>query len=67
VREGDVILEVDGQPVPNKVSYLQAISKLSAVSRLYVRRGGKALFFGLRRDPPAVARARGGSAGDAAR
>ena len=67
VREGDVILEVDGQPVANKISYQQAISRLTPVSRLYVRRGGKALFFGLRRDAPAAVRARGGSAGDAAR
>jgi S1-C subfamily serine protease len=67
VREGDVILEVDGQRVPNKIAYQQTISKLTAVSRLYVRRGGKALFFGLRRDAPAAVRARGGSAGDAAR
>jgi hypothetical protein len=34
------------------------------VSRFYVRRGGKALFFGLRRELP---RATPGGAGDAAR
>ena len=67
VREGDMILEVDGQAVANKASYQHAISKLAAVSRLYVRRGGKALFFGLRRDAPTAVRGRGGSAGDAAR
>jgi serine protease Do len=51
LREGDLILEVDGKPVPDKSVYRKVISALgkSAVSRLYVRRGSKALYFGLRR------------------
>ncbi|HEX9576711.1 MAG TPA: hypothetical protein VF993_03105 [Myxococcales bacterium] len=42
---------MDGKPVPDKSVYRKVISALgkSAVSRLYVRRGSKALYFGLRR------------------
>jgi serine protease Do len=67
LRQGDLILEMDGKAVTDKSAYKKAISALTAgVSRLYVRRGGKALFFGLRREPGS-ARAEAGSAGDAAR
>jgi serine protease Do len=58
LREGDLILEIDGQTVADKAAYHKAISGLTGVVRLYVRRGGKALFFGLRRDAPVAARAR---------
>jgi S1-C subfamily serine protease len=51
LREGDLILEVDGRAVPDKSAYRKIISSLGKVSRLYVRRGGKALYFGLRREP----------------
>jgi serine protease Do len=67
VREGDLIVEIDGLAVIDKGAYRKVISGLTAVSRLYVRRGGKALFFGLRREAPMTARARAGSAADAAR
>ncbi|HYS07750.1 MAG TPA: trypsin-like peptidase domain-containing protein [Myxococcales bacterium] len=67
VREGDLILEVDGQPVIDKAAYRKVISSTGPVSRLYVRRGAKALFFGLRREAPLASRARSGSAGDATR
>jgi len=50
VREGDLILEVDGQPVADKAAWRKAISGGTAIARLYVRRGGRSLFFGLRRD-----------------
>jgi S1-C subfamily serine protease len=67
VREGDLILEIDGQVIPDKVAYRRAISSPPGVARLYVRRGGKALFFGLRREASMAARARPGNGGDAAR
>ncbi|MGZ6123524.1 MAG: trypsin-like peptidase domain-containing protein [Myxococcales bacterium] len=70
VREGDLILAVDGQPVADKAGWHKALSSSSAITRLYVRRGGKALFFGLRRETPLATR--GGApapvgAGDASR
>jgi hypothetical protein len=69
VRQGDLILEVDGSAVPDKAAYRKVLASVraAAVSRLYVRRGGKSLFFGLRPDAPAAARAESGSAGDAAK
>jgi S1-C subfamily serine protease len=69
VRQGDLILEVDGNGVPDKAAYHKVLASVraEAVSRLYVRRGGKSLFFGLRRDTPAAARAESGSAGHAAK
>jgi S1-C subfamily serine protease len=65
MRQGDLILEVNGAVVPDKAAYRRALAAATGVSRLYVRRGGKSLFFGLRRDPPMTAAA--GSAGDSAR
>ena len=61
VREGDVVIEVDGEPVQGKAAFLALISRRppSGVTRLYVRREGKPIFFGLRRDAPAAAEARG--------
>jgi S1-C subfamily serine protease len=52
LREGDLILELDGRPVPDKAAWQKALASLGRgnVSRLYVRRGGKAIFFGLRRE-----------------
>ncbi|MGZ6143399.1 MAG: PDZ domain-containing protein, partial [Myxococcales bacterium] len=69
LRQGDLILELDGKPVPDKSAYRKVISAESqrTIARLYVRRGGKALFFGFRRDPPVTARIDSGSAGDATR
>ena len=70
VRQGDLILEVDGSAVPDKPAWRKVIGTLQSrpVSRLYVRRGSKTLFFGLRRDPPpATARADSTSAVDAAK
>jgi serine protease Do len=57
VREGDLLLSLNGQALGDKPSYRKILPSLPAVSRLYVRRGGKALFFGLRRDAAATARA----------
>jgi serine protease Do len=71
VREGDLILEIDGHPVADKASYRTTVSEMTGIARLYVRRGGKALFFGLRRETPVAAREKvlttpAGSAVDAA-
>ena len=57
VREGDLLLSLNGQSLGDKLAYQKAVSGLPTVSRLYVRRGGKALFFGLRRETSATARA----------
>jgi S1-C subfamily serine protease len=65
MRQGDLILEVNGAGVPDKAAYRRALAAAAGVSRLYVRRGGKSLFFGLRRDPPVATAA--GSAGDSVR
>jgi S1-C subfamily serine protease len=59
VREGDLIVELDGKPVANKAAWQKAVGQLGSkhVSRLYVRRGGRAIFFGVRRETQPVARA----------
>ena len=59
LREGDVILELDGKATPDRQAWKKALGTLAenGVSRLYVRRGGRAIFFGLRRDPPTTAQA----------
>src|SRR5437899_2008157 len=69
-REGDLILEIDGHPVADKASYRTMVSGMTGIARLYVRRGSKALFFGLRREAPVAAREKtpglpAGSADDA--
>ena len=52
LREGDLIAELDGRPVGDKLAWDKAVlaAGTRGVSRLYVRRGGKAIFFGVRRD-----------------
>jgi S1-C subfamily serine protease len=57
LREGDLIVEVDGQAVADKDAYRKVISSRGSVSRLYVRRSGKAMFFGLRREARVASRA----------
>ena len=37
LREGDLILEIDGQRIHDKVAYKKAISSLEGIARLYVR------------------------------
>jgi S1-C subfamily serine protease len=54
IREGDVVLEVDGHAVHDLAELRRALAgSASRVSRLYVRRGNRAIFFGLRRSAPA--------------
>jgi S1-C subfamily serine protease len=50
LREGDVILDVDGRPVRDRGSLRKSVTQSGAVVRMYVRRNGRALFFGIRRD-----------------
>ena len=54
VREGDLIVEIDGQKFKGKEGFRAAIQPRprSGVTRLYVRRGGRPIFFGVRRDTP---------------
>jgi len=51
LREGDVVVDVDGQPVHDRAAFRRAVAGGGAVTRLYVKRNGRSIFFGLRRDP----------------
>jgi Do/DeqQ family serine protease len=58
LREGDLVLEVDGRSVHDRAEFRHALSDNHApIVRFYVRRGGRAIFFGLRRAPQRTARA----------
>jgi serine protease Do len=58
LREGDLLLEVDGRPVHDRVEFRRVVSEnRTPVVRLYVRRGSRAIFFGLRRGTQQTARA----------
>jgi S1-C subfamily serine protease len=59
MREGDLILDIDGHRITDRNAWRKALAGMSGkgVSRLYVRRSGKALFFGIRRDAQSLARA----------
>ena len=51
LREGDRVLEVDGRPVRDRGGFRKAISESrAAVTRLFVKRGNRSIFFGLRKD-----------------
>ncbi|GAC1605663.1 MAG: DegQ family serine endoprotease [Myxococcales bacterium] len=51
IREGDLVLELDGKPVEDRASFQRAFTASEGrVTRLFVRRGSRVLFFGLRRD-----------------
>jgi serine protease Do len=59
VRDGDLVLELDGKPVDDRASFQgAAASSEGRVTRLFVRRGSRMLYFGLRheskREPKAV-------------
>ena len=57
LREGDLITELDGKAVPDRAAWKKAVgTNRAGVARVFVRRGGRSVFFGLRRDgaPPAV-------------
>jgi Do/DeqQ family serine protease len=68
IREGDVVVEVDGHPVHDQAELRRALAASAArVARLYVRRGSRAIFFGLRRTGPAGAPRLDGARADAPR
>jgi serine protease Do len=56
LREGDIVLEIDGRAVSDRASLRKALAETGAVARMYVRRNGRALFIGIRRDAPRTAR-----------
>ena len=51
LREGDLLVEMDGRTIPDKAAYRKAVAAVNGIARLYVRRGSRALFFGLRGGP----------------
>src|SRR2546423_12259000 len=60
LREGDTILEIDGHSVRDRAEFRRTLAENRAtVVRLYVRRGSRAIFFGLRRATQQTARADG--------
>ena len=60
LREGDMILEIDGHSVRDRAEFRRTLAEnRAAVVRLYVRRGSRAIFFGLRRATQQTARADG--------
>jgi len=58
LREGDVVLDVDGRPVRDRAGFSKAVADSGAVTRLYVKRNGRSIFFGLRREPAQTAEVR---------
>ena len=52
VREGDIVIDVDGKTVTTRDAFQRAVGPKPAqgVTRLFVRRGGRPLFLGLRRN-----------------
>jgi serine protease Do len=50
LREGDLVIDVDGHAVRDRASLRKALGESGPVARLYVRRNGRALFFGLRKE-----------------
>jgi len=58
LREGDVVLDVDGRPVRDRAGFRKAVADSGAVTRLYVKRNGRSIFFGLRREPAQTAEVR---------
>ena len=58
LREGDLVVDVDGRPVRDHDAFSKAIAEGGAVTRLFVRRNGRSIFFALRKGPPRTAAAR---------
>ena len=60
LREGDLVLEVDGRAIRDRAEFRRTLTESrGTVVRLYVRRGSRAIFFGLRRPAQQTARADG--------
>ena len=49
VREGDVVLDIDGRPVRDRAGFRKALADSGAVTRLFVKRNGRSIFFGVRK------------------
>jgi serine protease Do len=52
LREGDVVLEVDGHPVDDRAVFEKQAAAGAGIARLLVRRGRRVMYFGLRRELP---------------
>jgi Do/DeqQ family serine protease len=53
LREGDVVIDVDGHPVRDRASFRKAVAESRRnVTRLFVKRNGRSMFFGLRKETP---------------
>ena len=50
LREGDIVVDVDGRPVRDRAGFRKAVADSGAVTRLYVKRSGRSIFFGVRKD-----------------
>jgi serine protease Do len=50
LKDGDLVVEVDGRAVRDRAAFRKALSESGQVTRLYIRRSGRALFFALRRE-----------------
>src|SRR5712671_6908207 len=67
LREGDMVVEVDGRTIRDRAEFRRTLTESRAtVVRLYVRRGSRAIFFGLRRPAQQTARVDGPGASEPA-
>jgi len=57
LREGDVVVDVDGRPVRDRAGFRKAVEGSGRVARFFVRRNGRSIFIGIRKDPPGTAQA----------
>jgi serine protease Do len=57
LREGDVLVDIDGRPVRDRVAFRKAIEGGGPVARFYVKRNGRSIFIGVRKDRPGTAQA----------
>ena len=57
LRQGDVVVDIDGRPVRNRAAFRKAVAESGAVTRLYVKRNGRSIFFGVRKEPARTAQA----------
>jgi S1-C subfamily serine protease len=52
LREGDLVLEVDGHPVDDRAVFEKQAAAGAGIARLLVRRGQRVMYFGLRHELP---------------
>jgi serine protease Do len=58
LREGDVVMDVDGRRVRDREAFRKAVADGGALLRLLVRRNGRSMFFALRREAAQTAAVR---------